>query len=255
MIATAPERPVVEHIESTLQELRKGNLRHGVRFAAVTAFAVLSVLIVLAISLDWYFGWLSVGVRWLISFAVWAMTLSVFAAFTMSVVRLRRHKSELAEQADSVAPIFEERLQTIVGVQSGRVPVDRQMMSQVLSETESLYEQVDPAELAQRHSLRIPLVVIAGCGLLLVGMFTFQMRDTAVLLARFVWSQHDADTHCFDRRTCWSSRCHGRVLDAVNQGGKGKGLQCLDGATPQSKPRRFIVTWKWLEAVKMKFVS
>ena len=187
MIATAPERPIVQHVETTLQQLRQGNLHHGVRFAAVTAAAVLSVLIILAISLDWYFGWLSMGVRWLVSLTAWGITLSVFAAVAISVVRSRRRQSELAEQADLAAPIFEERIQTIVGVQLGRVSVDRQMMSKVLSETESLYEQIDPVEFAQRPSPRIPLVVITGCGLLLIGMFVLQMRNTSVLVARFIW--------------------------------------------------------------------
>ena len=187
MIATAPQRPIVQHVETTLQQLRTGNLHHGVRFAAVTAVAVLSVLTVVAISLDWYFGWLSIGVRWLVSSTALGVMLFVFAAVTISVVRSRRLQAELAEQADLAAPIFEERLQTIVGVQSSRIAVDRQMMNMVLSETETLYDQVDPADLAQRRSLRIPLFVIGCCGLLLVGMLVMRMRDTAILMARFVW--------------------------------------------------------------------
>ena len=188
MIATAHEPPIVSRVETTLRELRKNNVRHGVMFAIVVAVATLSVMIVIAVWLDWYFGWLSSATRWMISLIAWAITSSALVAIVAWVLRSRRRRDELAEQADTSAPVFEERLQTITSVRdSDRVVADRHMMHKVMEETETLYLRVNPAELVQTHRFAIPITVTGVCAFVLAAMFAAETRSTSVLLTRFLW--------------------------------------------------------------------
>ncbi|TWU54879.1 hypothetical protein Poly51_36010 [Rubripirellula tenax] len=188
MIATAPHPPLIQRVEETLRELRRNNVRSGIVYAVTIAIAVILVLALIAIALDSTFGWLSQSTRIAISTTALLITIVSFASVTLWVLRQRRQFVELAAQADGAAPMLEERLQTIVSLNSSdRIVPDRQMMHRVLLETQSLYDQVDPAEFVERHSFRIPLATIAVCGVLLLGLLVTQTRSTAVLLSRFVW--------------------------------------------------------------------
>ena len=188
MIATAPAEKISTRIEGSLRELRRNNVRRGAIYSATVATACFCALLVVAIGVDWYFGWLASSTRWLISLSACAATAVAFATLLLWVLRSRRQQNELAEQADEAAPVFEERIQTIVTIEgSDRIAADRQMMSEVLAETESLYARIDPAHITHPYRFKPPLAVIAVCLGLLVVLLMIQTRSTAVLVSRFLW--------------------------------------------------------------------
>ena len=177
-------------ISDGLAEVSRRDLKLRWLTGLTKGMTLMLAIMILAMALDWFFGWLSPAARWLVTLSTLGVAIGGFGLWLALPLIRRPDEVGIAKQVDQHLPNLEERWSTVTELARNQDPAairgSQDLLDAVKSEASQLKFHVNPDKIVSDAPLRLYSKWLGGIAVLFLLFFAVNFPQAKTLLARLL---------------------------------------------------------------------